>query len=82
MVYRFITSLLLIFTVLGVCCDVDIFKLTARAQSINREVYACPNGSFLNTLIRFAVISIKLKIIHKLTIRMVRGLQLQYTAIR
>ena len=24
----------------GVRCDVDIFKLTARAQSINREVYA------------------------------------------
>ena len=24
---------------LGVRCDVDIFKLTARAQSINREVY-------------------------------------------
>ena len=25
--------------VLGVSCDVDIFKLTASAQSINREVY-------------------------------------------
>ena len=25
---------------LGVRCDVDIFKLTARAKSINREVYA------------------------------------------
>ena len=24
----------------GVCCDVDIFKLTESAQSINREVYA------------------------------------------
>ena len=26
-------------TVLGVSCDVYIFKLTASAQSINREVY-------------------------------------------
>ena len=25
--------------VLGVCCDVDIFKLAASAQSITREVY-------------------------------------------
>ena len=25
--------------VLGVRCDADIFKLTASAQSINREVY-------------------------------------------
>ena len=27
----------------GVRCDVDTFKLTARAQSINREVYALDN---------------------------------------
>ena len=26
-------------TVIGVRCDIDIFKLTTRAQSINREVY-------------------------------------------
>ena len=30
----------LIFTVLRVRCDVDIFQLTASAQSIYREVYA------------------------------------------
>ena len=26
-------------TVLGVSCDIDVFKLTASAQSFNREVY-------------------------------------------
>ena len=31
----------LILNMLVVRCDVDIFKLTASAQSINREVYAC-----------------------------------------
>ena len=31
------------YTVLGVRCDVDIFKLTASAQSINREVYDYTN---------------------------------------
>ena len=32
--------LLLFYTVLGVRCDIDIFKLTASsAHSINREVY-------------------------------------------
>ena len=29
--------------VLGVRCGVDIFKLTASAQSINREVYRSAN---------------------------------------
>ena len=31
-----------------VCCDVDIIKLTASAQSINREVYrpSYPNSNF------------------------------------
>ena len=31
--------LTLVLGVLGVSCDVDIFKLTASAQSIYREVY-------------------------------------------
>ena len=30
-------NLLLFRITLGVCCDVDIFKLTAHAQSINSE---------------------------------------------
>ena len=35
--------------VLGVRCDVDIYKLTASAQSINREVYALTNYTNFNT---------------------------------
>ena len=34
-------SIYLILFGVGVLCDADIFKLTARAQSIYREVYAC-----------------------------------------
>ena len=33
---------------LGVRCDVDIFKLTARAQSIYTEVNASMNGPTTN----------------------------------
>ena len=36
--------------VLGVRCDVDIFKLTASAQSINREVYESCNYRQLFTI--------------------------------
>ena len=37
-------------TVLGVRCDVDIFKLTASAQSIKREVYGSAHFSALPSL--------------------------------
>ena len=36
-------NLLSFCTVMGVRCDVDIFTVTARAQSINREVYVSIN---------------------------------------
>ena len=39
-IYKF-TVLNFSFVVLGVRCDVDILKLTASAQYINREVYEC-----------------------------------------
>ena len=39
-IYQF-TVLYFNFVVLGVRCDVDILKLTASAQYINREVYEC-----------------------------------------
>ena len=39
-IYQF-TVLYFCFVVLGVRCDVEILKLTASAQYINREVYEC-----------------------------------------
>ena len=43
----FYSYLLELCIVLGVCCDVDIYKQTARAQSIYREVYCAT--IFLNS---------------------------------
>ena len=37
--------------VLGFCCDVAIFKLTASAQSIYREVYALDNSEYCRAII-------------------------------
>ena len=40
-----------LYGLLGVCCDDDIFKLTASAQPINREVYVWTNfNSILQSL--------------------------------
>ena len=39
--------------VLGVRCDADIFKLTAIAQSINREVYDIINRSVDSSSCKF-----------------------------
>ena len=37
--------------VLGIRCDVDIFKLTASAQPINKEVYAPTYRLYTNILV-------------------------------
>ena len=42
--------LLLFLYFVGVRCDVDILKLTASAQSINREVYVILNLNKLSLL--------------------------------
>ena len=43
---------------LGVRCDVDIFKLTVGAQSIYREVYGSAQGFVMNEMIKLKQILI------------------------